>query len=585
MPRNLTQERPHVGKHGLRKGDEQDLELESMHNMGQHEVEHQSLLQQSESPPRTSIDENIQDFRPLLSQDAERHSDSDSSENYRRRRNLRNPRTPLRLPASSPSSSQADAEYGNLDIHFDMEKKKSPIEPLTISTQAPHLMSRDQTVLDIGTAPPPLTPFVPRENPSFFGLPWQEKKNFLLLVLLYLIQGVPLGLVSGAMPVLLKPHLSYTQMGVFSLAIYPYSLKLAWSPLVDGVWSARIGRRKTWIMSMQMLCGIGMIMFGITVKDMMVAAGKDNGTGQVWIMTGVWIFLVFTDATQDIAVDGWGLTLLAPEILSYASTAHVIGVTTGSFISSTAFLALNSQDLANRWFRNTPHAEGLISLKTYMTFWGWMYILITVGIGFLKREKKCEAAEGIVEAYKSMLDILKLPSVQLLIFIHLIARIGFEANDTATTLKLLDKGFGQDNIALVQLIDFPFALAVGYYAGRFSTKYTPMHLWCWAFIGRLAGALLAQGTVMIYPKGNDVPFWYLAIVIVQDIFGTFTNITMFVTFLAFHVKISDPLVGGTYMTLLATYVSQSSFPTDTQTNTSIEQKTLGVHSLASSFSN
>ena len=551
MPRNLTQERQYVEKRGSRRNDEEDLELQAMHNVDQGKVEHQSLLRQSESPPRTSIDDNAQDSRPLLSRDAGYHSDSDSSEMHRRRHNIKSPRAPARLPASSSSSSQADGENGNLDAHFDIGKKKSPIEALTISTQA-----YDQLVLDVGTAPSPLTPFVPRENPSFWGLPWQEKKNFLLLVLLYLIQGVPLGLVSGAMPVLLKPHLSYTQMGVFSLALYPYSLKLAWSPVVDGVWNARIGRRKTWIISMQMLCGIAMILFGITVKDMMVAAGKDDGTRQVWVMTGVWIFLVFTDATQDIAVDGWGLTLLAPEVLSYASTAHVVGVTTGSFISSTAFLALNSPDLANRWFRNTPQTEGLISLKTYMTFWGWMYIAITVGIGFFKKEKKSEAAEGIVGAYKSMFDILKLPSVQLLIFIHLIARIGFEANDTASTLKLLDKGFGQDNIALVQLIDFPFALAVGYYGGRFSTRYTPMHLWCWAFIGRLGGAILAQGTIMIYPKGNGVPLWYLTIVIIQDIFGTFTNIAMFVTFLAFHVKISDPLVGGTYMTLLATYVLQ-----------------------------
>ena len=552
MPRNLTQERHYVEKRGSREDDDQDLELETIHNIGQKEVEHQSLLQSSGSPPRISIDENVQDSRPLLSRDADYHSDSDSSDMHRRRHDAKTPRTPSRLPASSSSSSQVDFETGKLNTHFIVEREKSPSERLRISTQAAHRMSREQLVLDIGTVPPPLTPFVPRENPGFFGLPWQEKKNFLLLVLLYLIQGVPLGLVSGAMPVLLKPHLSYTQMGVFSLALYPYSLKLAWSPIVDGVWSARIGRRKTWIMSMQTLCGIGMILFGIKVKDMMAAAGKDNGTTQVWIMTGIWIFLVFTDATQDIAVDGWGLTLLAPEVLSYASTAHVVGVTAGSFISSTAFLALNSPDLTNRWFRSTPQPEGLVSLQAYMTFWGWMYIAITIGIGLFKKEKKSEEAEGIVGAYKSMFDILKLPSVQLLIFIHLIARIGFEANDTATTLKLLDKGFGQDNIALVQAIDFPFALLVGYYGGRFSTRYTPMHLWCWAFIGRLVGAVLSQGTVMIYPKGNGVPFWYLAIVIAQDIFGTFTNITMFVTFLAFHVKISDPLVGGTYMTLLAT---------------------------------
>lgn len=35
------------------------------------------------------------------------------------------------------------------------------------------------------------------------------------------------------MPFLLKARLSYSDIGVFMLATYPYSLKLLWSPVVD----------------------------------------------------------------------------------------------------------------------------------------------------------------------------------------------------------------------------------------------------------------------------------------------------------------------------------------------------------------
>lgn len=45
----------------------------------------------------------------------------------------------------------------------------------------------------------------------------------------------------------------------------------------------------------------------------------------------------------DIAVDGWALTLLSQENLSFASTCQTIGLNTGFFASFTVFLALNSE--------------------------------------------------------------------------------------------------------------------------------------------------------------------------------------------------------------------------------------------------
>jgi PAT family acetyl-CoA transporter-like MFS transporter 1 len=56
--------------------------------------------------------------------------------------------------------------------------------------------------------------------------------------------------------------------------------------------------------------------------------------------------LSFICSFVDIAVDGWALTLLSQENLSYASTAQTIGLNTGYFLSFTVFLAFNSADFA-----------------------------------------------------------------------------------------------------------------------------------------------------------------------------------------------------------------------------------------------
>ena len=465
----------------------------------------------------------------------------------------RKPATPsLAKPhRSSPTTSEGQNGHanGSMDSHLEMRRKHPALESPSSATQTASLLSRESFTLD--DEPPP-TPMTSNPNSSFFDLPRQDRRNFLLLVLLYFLQGIPMGLASGSVPFLLKEHLSYGQIGVFSLASYPYSLKLLWSPIVDAVWSPKLGRRKSWILPIQACSGVGMLYLGGQVKDMMIKAGASDGSG-VRIFTWWWFFLVFLCATQDIAVDGWALTLLSPQNLSYASTAQTVGLTAGHFLSYTVFLAFNSPDFANRWFRSSPRPEGVMTLGGYMTFAGWAYLVVTVGLAFLKREDKTKDRDGILEVYQTMFGILKLKNIQSIIIIHLIAKIGFQANDAVTNLKLIDKGFSQEDMALTVLIDFPFEISLGYYAGRWSTSNPPIHVWCWAFIGRLIAACLAQVTVMMFPA-NGVQPWYLLTVIASHIFSTFSSTVMFVAISAFHAKIADPVIGGTYMTLLATYV-------------------------------
>lgn len=222
-------------------------------------------------------------------------------------------------------------------------------------------------------------------------------------------------------------------------------------------------------------------------------------------------------------------------------------------MSYTVFLAFNSKDFSNK-FRTTPGSEGFITLGGYLTFWGWSYLIVTLGLAVFNREEKTKERDGIIGVYKSMVGILKLKNIQTMIIIHLIAKIGFQANDAVTNLKLLEKKFGQENLSLTVLIDFPFEIALGYFAGRWSTIYPPIHVWCWAFIARLFASVVAQITVMIFPE-DGVQTWYLLTVIASHIFSTFAGTVMFVAISAFNAKIADPVIGGTYMTLLATWVN------------------------------
>ncbi|KAL1883392.1 hypothetical protein VTK73DRAFT_8959 [Phialemonium thermophilum] len=432
---------------------------------------------------------------------------------------------------------------GNMNNNIELRRKTASHDSSKAVTA--NLMARESFSLDDHI---PKTPIL--NNHGFWELPREDQRNFGLLVLLYFLQGVPMGLATGSVPFLLKSHMSYGEIGVFSLASYPYSLKLLWSPIVDAVWSPKVGRRKSWILPIQLLSGLGMLWLGSRVDEMMATTGKPGGP-TVWGFTAWWFFLVLMCATQDIAVDGWALTLLTPGNISYASTAQTVGLTAGQFLSYTVFLAFNSKDFANKWFRTEPLDYGLVGLSGFLTFWGWAYIVVTLALALLKKEERSKNEDGIWDVYKIMWGVLKLKNIQTIIAVHLIAKIGFQANDAVTNLKLLDKGFGTENMALTVLIDFPFEIGLGYYAGKWSQEFTPMRLWCWAFVGRLLAAVLAQLTVIIFPA-EGVTSWYMLVVIAEHVFSTFTNTVMFVAVSAFHARISDPVIGGTYMTLLAT---------------------------------
>lgn len=168
--------------------------------------------------------------------------------------------------------------------------------------QAASLMQRPSFTLD--DAVPELDKGEEGSSKGFSELSKKDQRNFLLLVLLYFLQGIPMGLAMGSVPFLLKKaDASYSAIGVFSLAAYPYSLKLFWSPIVDAVWSPKVGRRKSWILPIQTVSGFSMLWLGSVVNKIMDSAAEKDGSG-IWNFTFWWFALVFLCATQDIAVDG-----------------------------------------------------------------------------------------------------------------------------------------------------------------------------------------------------------------------------------------------------------------------------------------
>ena len=80
-----------------------------------------------------------------------------------------------------------------------------------------------------------------------------EGKNVALLFFLYLLQGIPLGLIASIPLMLQNRQVSYKEQAEFSVVFFPFSLKILWAPIVDSLYFKSMGRRKTWVFITRLL--------------------------------------------------------------------------------------------------------------------------------------------------------------------------------------------------------------------------------------------------------------------------------------------------------------------------------------------
>lgn len=106
--------------------------------------------------------------------------------------------------------------------------------------------------------------------------------------------------------------------------------------------------------------------------------------------------------------------------------------------------------------------------------------------------------------------------------ILLIAKIGFIANEAVTGLKLLEKGFSKEDLALSVLVDFPLQLFFGYYAAKWSSGPRPLLPWLYAFYGRLFFAVFGMIVVYSFPS-NGVTSGYFFLVMASTILSSFAR--------------------------------------------------------------
>lgn len=130
-----------------------------------------------------------------------------------------------------------------------------------------------------------------------------------LLAILFMgfSSGLPLPLTLGTLSFwLAQAGVSRTAVGLFALVGISYNFKFVWSPVMDRLplpWlTARLGRRRSWLLLTQVL-----------LAGAIVALGLTDPANHLLQTAALAVSVAFLSASQDIVIDAYRIELLRPE--------------------------------------------------------------------------------------------------------------------------------------------------------------------------------------------------------------------------------------------------------------------------------
>jgi MFS family permease len=225
-----------------------------------------------------------------------------------------------------------------------------------------------------------------------------------LLLTLYICQGLPTGVLTQALPAILRRHeVSLTVIGLTGFLALPWALKFLWAPLVERHFSARLGQRRSWILPMQ-FAGLALLL-AIAFFD---PQSLDTLSGISLFFALIFLINLFA-ATQDIATDGLAVRALAYHERGLGNGVQVSGYRLGlimggglllyllgvwswrnTFLLVAGFLMLLTLPIL--MFREPPpvvqeEKQRLPYLQIFTSFfarpgmYGWLVVLITYKMG------------------------------------------------------------------------------------------------------------------------------------------------------------------------------------------------------------
>lgn len=357
-------------------------------------------------------------------------------------------------------------------------------------------------------------------------------RKLLLLSVLYFVQGLPYGFQIIALPVYLRElGLSLTQIGLASALSLPWMLKFVWGPAVDRYGSHRFGRRRSWIVPLQ-LC---------LAMSCALAAFVEPSQGLTLLVLLV-LLMNLCASTMDVAVDGLAVDLLEPQELGYGNIAQVVGYKLGMLTGGGLLV----------WASGQIGWRGLfLAMATLVA----LALLVTLPFREPRRPSASgepgqnvllESSHGLADVVRALTRTIRLPgAVWLLVFIATY-KLGESMADAMFKPFLYDMGYTPAEIGRwLGTWGMAFSLGGSFIGGVLASRIGILRAVAVAACLR-AGAVAGEWWLSLLEQPTHGAV--VGVIAAEQAFGGMITTAIF----ALMMSRTDRRIGASHYTLLAT---------------------------------
>ena len=257
------------------------------------------------------------------------------------------------------------------------------------------------------------------------------------------VSGVPLLLTITLLQAwLTDAGIAKSTIGLFALVGLPYSLKFLWAPIFDRYIINSLGRRRGWLVVIQVILIISIIGLGMT-----------NPSLSAFNVAVLALLVTFFSASQDIIIDAYRRESLLDEEQTLGASAYVLGYRIGALAAG---------------------AGGLIVADyiSYQLVYIFMAAVMFIGVFAtmiadepLQEEEPKSLRDAIINPFTEFFNRKGYNSAILILMFILLYKVGDTMAHSLSTNFYLDIGFTKSQIGTVVKIFGLVATLIGAFLG------------------------------------------------------------------------------------------------------------------------
>ncbi|WP_044259019.1 AmpG family muropeptide MFS transporter [Richelia intracellularis] len=355
-----------------------------------------------------------------------------------------------------------------------------------------------------------------------------RSRKMAVILLVGFSSGMPLFLTSKTLQAWMTvENVDLSTIGLFSLVGLPYSLKFLWSPFLDRFALPLLGRRRGWLITLQI---------GLLLAIACMGLQQPKQALQLLVINA--LVISFLSASQDVVVDAYRADVLKPLEMGIGTAVYVTGYRIALLLAGA--LALILADIVS-WS------------VVYFSMAGCM-VLGILGTLFAQEPEELNPPTSIKEAvilpFGEFFQRQGLFQGFLILLFIILYKLGDAFLNNMSTSFLLQTGFTQTDIGTIQGGMGLIATIIGTLAGGALLSQIGINRSLWIF--GILQALSNLSYLVLASVGKNYQFLLAAINIENFCAGLGTA-----AFVAFLMSLCEQRFSATQYALLSSFIAVS----------------------------